>query len=386
MRIGRATPLNLAPTWDSNPFFFNQLRLSRPAAPWFEGALRPSEASGVLHGNITASLTLLTLVIVSMVVVVAGHHRSGDECDMQVQCASMLWSSAYFLLIGVAFMFVEISSDSTHVAVSRAPDIQSRNCAVQHNPGHRGRQPGFRRADAAVHRSRSAGWPWLLAGLPRTCCRLWWGKLLDRQRRPARSLCARRFAWLTVVPAGVLMGFMFPTGMRLCARIDSRITPWLWAVNGAAGVLASGLVVLVSIETSLNHSLWFGAAAVCAVGRRRRRNCSNWGRLFDPELLDAVAQGAEAHAEQLRGRGLVVAGFLERFDDGIALDVFELGSQAPPEPRFLAGSTGTGVVISPAGRTAARNLMCSGVIRPSVHSVNARSRMFSNSRTFPGNG
>ena len=64
----------------------------------------------------------------------------------------------------------------------------------------------------------------------------------------------------TVVPAGILMGFMFPAGMRLCARIDTRITPWLWAVNGAAGVLASGAAVLVSIETSLNHSLWVGAA------------------------------------------------------------------------------------------------------------------------------
>jgi hypothetical protein len=55
------------------------------------------------------------------------------------------------------------------------------------------------------------------------------------------------------------MGFMFPTGMRLCGRIDTQITPWLWAVNGAAGVLASGAAILVSIETSLNHAMWVGA-------------------------------------------------------------------------------------------------------------------------------
>jgi len=64
---------------------------------------------------------------------------------------------------------------------------------------------------------------------------------------------------LTVVPAGILMGFMFPARMRLCARMDSRTTPWLWAVNGSAGVLASGAAVLVSIETSLNYALWIGA-------------------------------------------------------------------------------------------------------------------------------
>jgi len=38
-------------------------------------------------------------------------------------------------------------------------------------------------------------------------------------------------------------------------------TPWVWAVNGAAGVLASGAVVLVSINTSLNDSLWVEAVA-----------------------------------------------------------------------------------------------------------------------------
>ena len=107
--------------------------------------------------------------------------------------------------------------------------------------------------------SSLVGWPMILAAylglLP-----LWWGKLLDETE--AGSLIERAAVCLmTVVPAGVLMGFMFPTGMRLCTRIDSRITPWLWAVNGAGGVLASGLVVLVSIGTSLNESLRVGAVA-----------------------------------------------------------------------------------------------------------------------------
>jgi hypothetical protein len=49
----------------------------------------------------------------------------------------------------------------------------------------------------------------------------------------------------------------------------SRITPWLWAVNGSAGVLATSAAVLLSLETSLNHALWVGAlgyALLSAVG------------------------------------------------------------------------------------------------------------------------
>jgi len=55
------------------------------------------------------------------------------------------------------------------------------------------------------------------------------------------------------------MGFGFPTGMRLVNAIDARPTPWFWAVNGAAGVLAAGTAVAISIAFSINVSLWVGA-------------------------------------------------------------------------------------------------------------------------------
>jgi hypothetical protein len=169
-----------------------------------------------------------------------------------------LWSSAYFLLIGVAFIFVEITLIQRmslflgHPIYSLAIVLFSIILASG---------VGSLLSGRAVPLSVGSlvGWPLVLAVylglLP-----LWWGKLLDETE--TGSLIERTsVCLLTVVPAGVLMGFMFPTGMRLCTRIDSRITPWLWAVNGAGGVLASGLVVLVSIDTSLNHSLWVGAVA-----------------------------------------------------------------------------------------------------------------------------
>jgi len=257
IRIGRATPLNLAPTWDANPFFFNQLRISYGADPASRiyAAIR---ASGVLHGNITASLTLLTLVIISIVAVVLVIIGPAMSATHRSNANVMLWSSAYFLLIGVAFMFVEITLIQRmslflgHPIYSLAIVLFSIILATG---------VGSLFSDRAVPLSVGSlvGWPLVLAVylglLP-----LWWGKLLDATE--TGSLIERALVCLvTVAPAGVLMGFMFPTGMRLCTRIDSRITPWLWAVNGAAGVLASGVVVLVSISTSLNHSLWLGAAA-----------------------------------------------------------------------------------------------------------------------------
>jgi hypothetical protein len=54
------------------------------------------------------------------------------------------------------------------------------------------------------------------------------------------------------------MGFGFPTGMRLITAVDPRPTPWLWGVNGAAGVLAAGLAVACSIGFSIDTTIRVG--------------------------------------------------------------------------------------------------------------------------------
>lgn len=69
-----------------------------------------------------------------------------------------------------------------------------------------------------------------------------------------------------IAPAGLLMGFGFPTGMQLVSAIDTRPTPWFWAINGAAGVLAAGIAVAVSIAFSINACIWLGAACYLPLG------------------------------------------------------------------------------------------------------------------------
>lgn len=62
------------------------------------------------------------------------------------------------------------------------------------------------------------------------------------------------------MPAGVLMGFGFPTGMRLAEAIDPRPTPWFWGMNGAGGVLGSVLAVACGISFGISTTLMVGAA------------------------------------------------------------------------------------------------------------------------------
>src|SRR3981081_1511723 len=69
-------------------------------------------------------------------------------------------------------------------------------------------------------------------------------------------LYPRRFLSL----AGFLIGFGFPTGMRLASAISAGPTPWFWSINGAAGVLAASLAVVTRIASSIDTTLRIGAA------------------------------------------------------------------------------------------------------------------------------
>ena len=68
------------------------------------------------------------------------------------------------------------------------------------------------------------------------------------------SLCVA-----TIAPGGLLMGFGFPTGMRLVSAMDRKPTPWFWGINGAAGVLASVVAVSTSIAVGTSGTLTIGA-------------------------------------------------------------------------------------------------------------------------------
>jgi hypothetical protein len=81
------------------------------------------------------------------------------------------------------------------------------------------------------------------------------------------SLPARALVSLSaIVPSGILMGFGFPTGMQIINSTDARPTPWFWAVNGAAGLLASSLAVTISIDFSISTTIWCGAVCYFLLG------------------------------------------------------------------------------------------------------------------------
>lgn len=63
-----------------------------------------------------------------------------------------------------------------------------------------------------------------------------------------------------VAPCGFIMGFCFPVGMRWATLLGQEANlPWMWALNGAASVLASFIAILISTETSIRACVLTGA-------------------------------------------------------------------------------------------------------------------------------
>jgi hypothetical protein len=64
---------------------------------------------------------------------------------------------------------------------------------------------------------------------------------------------------LFIAPPGFLMGHCFPLGIRLIGRHSDAVTAWMWGVNGACGVMASILAVMLSMWIAIDAGLVLAA-------------------------------------------------------------------------------------------------------------------------------
>jgi hypothetical protein len=240
-----------APT-DDRPFFFNQLLL----ADWTSIKAAQTAPDGVIRGNLAATRTVGMIIIISAIFAFATMIIPSLRSVRRTELSLGSLGTLYFALIGLGFMFIEIgliqrvSLFLGHPVYGLAIGLFS----VILSTGIGSLVSERLRLDTS---SRLALWAvslCLLVILLSVC----FSALVAAFE--GKALIIRVVLALTViVPAGLLMGFGFPTGMRMVNAVDSRPTPWFWAVNGSASVLAASIAVATSIAFSINASLWIGA-------------------------------------------------------------------------------------------------------------------------------
>ena len=204
----------MTPPTDERPFFFNQLPLYNP----FQ-TLRLAFAIGTTHvtsGNLLATVTLMGLFTCRpsswaprsfspYVQRMPGQPPAGGGGD---SLFSPHWGRLYER---------RNRPLATPQCVSRASHVCPEHCAVFHNPRHRGGESAIRRVPLETRR-RFMLWAVLLGGylgfLP-----LWLPELTGRFAS-ATLLVRAILCVMVIAPAGVLMGYGFPTGMRLVSAVD----------------------------------------------------------------------------------------------------------------------------------------------------------------------
>jgi hypothetical protein len=254
--LGGAQALDLTPATDDRPFFFNQVPLNKPirvARTLLSGG---RSGGGVRRGNFVATAVLVLLFLISLALVIVTIVLPLRGAIREVGFRLVTIGTAYFLLIGIGFMCIEIGM-LQRMSVFLGHPVYSLSVALFTlivATGIGSLLSDWRPLDT---RGRLVLWG-ALTVLYLVCLPYWMPGVLGAFE--GGTLLTRAAVCVGVLaPAGVLMGFAFPTGMRLVSAIDPRPSPWFWGINGAAGVLASVAAVAIGIALGISVTLTVGA-------------------------------------------------------------------------------------------------------------------------------
>jgi hypothetical protein len=218
--------------------------------------------SGVWMGNLLASAVLVLILLISIaaiiVTILVPLRSAARECSRPLAIAGSL----YFSLIGMGFMLAEIALIQYFSIYLGHPTYSLGVCLFSLILAS---GLGSLASDRLKLNSRIGLLLWgclIVAYL--TAMEVVLPSLFqattgrERSVRIAISLGA-------IIPLGFLLGFAFPTGMRLVSAIDAQPTPWFWGINGATGVLASVLGVIFSMSFGINVTMLIAAGCYLLV-------------------------------------------------------------------------------------------------------------------------
>jgi hypothetical protein len=251
--------LDLSPPTDDRPFFFNQLPLTRAHKAL---DVQSFEKPGVLSGNIIASATLLMIVVVAAILVIVTIVLPMRPAMRQSAPRLVAAGTVYFVLIGLGFMFVEIGL-LQRLSVFLGHPIYSLSIVLFSIILFTG-LGSFASGRMALDRPyRFAAWAMLLSACVMLLPTLLSFAIADYAG--ADNFSRALVAVGLIAPSAFLMGFAFPTGMRMIMKHDPRPAPWFWGINGAAGVLGSAIAVAISITFGINTTLMLGGLCYLAL-------------------------------------------------------------------------------------------------------------------------
>ena len=253
--IADAQYFDISPSTDMRPFFFNQARFSKPWDIINFAVFNTKKHDSIAHGQAKATFNLFVIIGFSVLMVIFAIIYPLLKTVENKSSTFIKAGTLYFVLIGLGFMLVEISL------------LQALGVFLGH--------PIYGLSVVLFSLIISAGLGSLLSDklpLNKLPSQLLWcvstciyGVLMAMMLPKIFTAYAEveiitrvLISVIVLFPAGLLMGFGFPTGLCLTERHDTRATAWFWGINGAAGVLGSSFAIALCIGLGIDKTLMIG--------------------------------------------------------------------------------------------------------------------------------
>ncbi|HEX4073467.1 MAG TPA: hypothetical protein VHX68_19960, partial [Planctomycetaceae bacterium] len=237
------------------PFFFHSLKWRAVLS----GLVVPGVELWYFPGSFTGQLMLLIMLgqalLIGGVLIVLPLARRGLG---QLPRKTTLGFLAYFLGLGLGFLMIEISFVQKYVLVLGYPtyslSVTVCSLLVSAAVGAALSRRGWNRPERFLSMLLVVTVGLVVlegAALP-----------VLRAHVLAASLPVRvAMTVLMQFPLGVALGMYFPTGLELLRRLEPRLIPWAWAVNGVASVAATVLAVILAMEIGFSNVALVAAGA-----------------------------------------------------------------------------------------------------------------------------
>ncbi len=256
----REYPFFVTPATDDRPYFFHFFRwralplmLSTAGFTWV-----PFVEWGylILVGTLIQSAVLGGLLIV-LPLAVLRHKAPAHVCSRR---GARMLVLAYFLTLGIGFMFVEMALIQRLVFFLANP-VYAVAVVLAGLLLVAGLGSGW--AARLIARGYSVKRLASMAalGVAAICGIYAFGLHLALRPLLHLPLAARVAVALAVMLPLAAMGMLFPLGLRQLGRAHAELLPWAWAINGCASVAATSLATLLALGAGLKVVLL--AASVC---------------------------------------------------------------------------------------------------------------------------
>jgi spermidine synthase len=256
--LGSGDYFDLSPPSDSSPYFFSFVRI--PAIP---GILRiPGVDWKVLLPLLHLTIfTLAALILVLLTIVWPARRWTRSQQGLARAPAGAI---LYFIGIGLGFMLAEMGM-MQQLSIFLGQPIYSLAVVLAGLilAAGLGSLASDRIAISSALRSRV---PALLSALVLVAYSL---VVLPAIHGAVGGVLWQRIvvSLALVTPCGFIMGFCFPVGLRWATELGQEGNlPWMWALNGAASVLASFIAMCISTESSIRTCVLTGAACYALGG------------------------------------------------------------------------------------------------------------------------